>query len=76
VASERRRYRRIEGKIVAFVETSFDDDYKYINVHFQDKTCFTLSLRMNVFPHAVGLYDLSSGDSRIIREYIRPKDER
>jgi len=70
----RRRYRGVEGKSVEYIETSFDHDYKYVSVRFEDKTCFTLSLRSDIFPHVVGLYDLATGDSKVIREYVIPKE--
>jgi hypothetical protein len=69
----KRRYRGVEGKRVEYIETSFDDDYKYVSVRFEDKTCFTLSLRSDVFPHVVGLYNLATGDSKVIREFVLPR---
>jgi hypothetical protein len=73
VSARTRRYRAIKGKVVAFIATSFDEDYRCINVHFEDGTCFHVSLRVDLLPHTVGLYDMSTGDSKVIREYVLPK---
>ena len=72
----KRRYQGVEGKVVQFIETSLGDDYRYVHVRFTDKTSFTLSLRSEILLHIAGLYDISTGDSRVIKEYVVPKRAR
>jgi hypothetical protein len=69
----RRRYRGPKGKVVDYIEISFHEDYKCINIRFEDKTSFALTLGVEVFPQIVGLYDVATGDSKVIREYVLPK---
>jgi hypothetical protein len=73
VSAHSRRFRGPTGKVVDFIQVSFHEDHKCVSVYFKDKTCFALTLRVDVSPHIVGLYDMASGDSKIIREYVLPK---
>ena len=74
--ARKHRYQGVEGKVVQFIETSFGDDYRYVHVRFTDKTSFTLSLRSEILLHIAGLYDISTGNSRVIKEYVIPKRAR
>lgn len=68
-----RRYRGPKGKLVEYIQISFHEDHKCVSVQFQDKTCFVVTLRVDVSPHVVGLYDVRTGDSKVIRECVLPK---
>ena len=73
VSTRIRRYRGPKGKIVEYVQINFDEDYRSVCIQFKDKTCFVLTMRVDVSPHIVGLYDVKTGDSKVIREYVLPK---
>lgn len=73
MSAHSRKFRGTRGKIVDYIQVSFHEDHKCVSVHFKDKTSFALTLHVEVTPHIVGLYDVASGDSKIIREYVLPK---
>jgi hypothetical protein len=57
-----RRYRGVQGKVVQWVEHSFEEGLLYIHVRFTDKTelCWRITTRMTI--EASDLADWTSGD--------------
>jgi hypothetical protein len=66
-----RQYPSVKGKVVDWIEHKFEEGRLYIHVRFQDKTevTFTLGSRLQIIE--ADLSDISTGDFKPIREYIR-----
>ena len=61
----------LKGKVVHYVDTSFEEDRLYIHVRFMDRTelCFWLSARIVI--EEATLSDWKTGDDVIKRTYIQ-----
>lgn len=61
----------LRGKVVHYVDTSFEEDRLYIHVRFMDRTelCFWLSPRIMI--EEATLSDWKTGDDIIKRTYIQ-----
>jgi hypothetical protein len=70
------RYRGVRGKIVEWVEHTFEDGLLYINVRFADKTelCWQISARMTI--EEADLADWTSGDCKQVRVFVRSERDR
>ena len=66
-----RRYRGVQGKVVHWVEHSFEEGLLYINVRFTDKTelCWRIATRMTI--EESDLADWTSGDFQQLRVFVR-----
>ena len=71
-----RRYRGVQGKVVHWVEHSFEEGWLYIQVRFADKTelCWRIATRMTI--EASDLADWTSGDFKQLRVFVRNKRDR
>lgn len=70
-----RRYRGVKGKVVEWVEYTFEEGLLYINVRFADKTelCGRVSSRMTI--EEADLADWS-GDCKQVRVFVRNERDR
>ena len=68
----RKVYPEIHGKVVDFITNTIDDGTLYFTVRFKDKTSFCLRYACDMFIVGADLSDWRSGDSHIIREYMKP----
>ncbi|MGA8221903.1 MAG: hypothetical protein WB780_09650 [Candidatus Acidiferrales bacterium] len=61
----------LKGKVVHYVDTSFEEDRLYIHIRFVDRTelCFWLSSRLVI--EEATLSDWKTGDDVIKRTYIQ-----
>ncbi len=66
-----REFPGLKGKVVHYVDTSFEEDTLYIHVRFVDCTelCFRLSSRLVI--DEANLSDWKTGDDVIKRTYIQ-----
>jgi hypothetical protein len=66
-----RAFPGLKGKVVHYVDTSFEEDRLYIHVRFVDRTelCFWISSRLVI--EEATLSDWKTGDDVIKRTYIR-----
>ena len=71
--SNGRRYPGVKGKTVEYIQTHNEQDNLYLNIRFTDKTCLNISIASNMFVHSAGLYDASTGDDKILKDYVLPK---
>jgi hypothetical protein len=71
----RRRHREIHGKIVDWVDHSFEEGSLFVSIRFTDKTYFSLQFSPTILTDSIDLSDISSGNLRLIREYYRRTDE-
>jgi hypothetical protein len=68
----RRRYPEVHGKVVDFLTHSIEDGTLYFSVRFKDKTDFSLRYACDMFVVGADFCDFKTGDSEMIREYMRP----
>jgi hypothetical protein len=66
-----RAFPGLKGKVVHYVDTSFEEDRLYIHVRFVDRTelCFWISARLVI--EEATLSDWKTGDDVIKRTYIQ-----
>lgn len=71
-----RRYRGIQGKVVDWVEHTFEEGLLYIQVRFTDKTelCWRITARTTI--EEADLADWTSGDGKQMRVFIRKERDR
>jgi hypothetical protein len=71
-----RRYRGVQGKVVHWVEHSFEEGLLYIHVRFTDKTelCWRITTRMTI--EESDLADWTSGDFKQLRVFVRNERDR
>jgi hypothetical protein len=65
-------YPGVEGKTITSIETNREQQFVYLHIRFTDKTAVTISLTADVVLYHAGLIDESSGDQRVIRDYVMP----
>jgi hypothetical protein len=65
-----KQYPGVRGKVVDWVEHEFEEGRLYIHVRFQDKTELTYTLACRLFIEESVLGDLSTGNYKIVREFI------
>jgi hypothetical protein len=68
----REKYPEVHGKVVDFVSNSVDDGTLYFTIGFTDKTELTLRYRIRMLASGADLFDVKTGDLKVIRRYIRP----
>ena len=70
------RYRGVQGKVVEWVEHTFEDGLLYINVRFSDKSelCWRICTRMAI--EEADLADWTSGDCKQVRVFVRNERDR
>jgi hypothetical protein len=73
MAFKRTRYAGVEGKTVEYVETTYEEDFIYIHVCFDDKTALNFSVISGVILYHAALYSEITGDQEVLKEYVRPK---
>ncbi len=71
----RNRYREIHGKVVDWVNYSFEEGSLYVSIRFKDKTDFSLQFSPQIVTDGIDLSDISTGDFKLLREYYRRPDE-
>lgn len=71
-----RRYRGVQGKVVHWVEDSFEECLLYIHVRFTDKTelAWRIATRMTI--EESDLADSTSGDFKQLRVFVRNEHDR
>ena len=73
---DQRRYPDVEGKTVAYVETHNEGDNLFFHIRFTDKTHLGISVAPSVRVHSADLYADSSGDYKVLRDYVHGKQSR
>ena len=70
------RYRGVQGKVVEWVEHTFEEGSLYINVRFADKSelCWRIATRMTI--EEADLADWTSGDCKQVRLFVRNERDR
>ena len=66
-----RQYPGVKGKVVDWIEHKFEEGRLYIHVRFQDRTEVTFTVGSRLQFVEADLSDISTGDFKPIREYIR-----
>ena len=61
----------LKGKVVHWVETSFEEDRVYIHIRFLDRTELTFWLSSRIVIEEATLSDWKTGDDVIKRTYIQ-----
>jgi hypothetical protein len=71
-----RRYRSLHGKVVDWVEHSFEERFLYVYVRFTDKAelCWHIATRMTM--EEGDLSDWKSGDFKQLRVFVRNEQDR
>jgi hypothetical protein len=71
-----RRYRGVQGKIVHWVEHSFEEGLLYIHVRFTDKTELSWRIATRMTIEGSDLADWTSGDFKPLRVFVRNERDR
>jgi len=69
---KKQRYPGVEGKTVEYIETTHEQQFIYVHVRFSDKTAVSISLTSEAVIHHAALYDETTGDQDVLREYVLP----
>ena len=72
MASKRTRYKGVEGKTIEYIETTAEDQFVYIHIHFRDNTAVSISLTSEPILYHAALYDDATGDQVVLKDYILP----
>ncbi len=72
MAFKRNRYPGIEGKTVEYIETTREQQFIYVHIRFSDETAISISLTSEVVIYHAALYDETTGNQDVLREYILP----
>ncbi len=72
----RQRYLGVQGKIVEWVEHTFEEGSLYINVRFANKSelCWRIATRMTI--EEADLADWTAGDCKQVRVFVRNERDR
>ena len=71
----RAQYPELHGKVVDFIHHGVEDGGLYFTVRFEDKTQFSVRYRCEMVLTGASLYDATTGNLRIVRQYFKPKDK-
>jgi len=71
-----RRYRGVRGKVVQWVEHSFEEGLLYIHVRFTDKTEISWRITTRMTIEESDLADWTSGDFKQLRVFVRNERDR
>jgi hypothetical protein len=69
---KRNRYPGVEGKTVENIETTHEQQFIYVHIRFTDKTAVSISLTSEAILYHSALYDETTGDQEVLREYVLP----
>ena len=70
------RYRGVQGKVVEWVEHSFEEGLLYIHVRFTDKTELSWRITTKMTIEESDLADWTSGDFKQLRVFGRNERDR
>ncbi len=71
----RRRYPEVHGKKVDWISHWHEEGYLSFNVRFTDGKNFSILCSPTIVTNVVDFSDVKTGDSVIIREYYKRRDE-
>jgi hypothetical protein len=71
-----RRYRGVQGKVVQWVEHSFEEGLLYIHVRFTDKTELSWRITTRMTIEESDLADWTTGDFKQLRVFVRNERDR
>ena len=71
-----RRYRGVQGKVVHWVEHSFEESLLYIHIRFTDKTELSWRIATRMAIEESDLADWTSGDFKELRVFVRNERDR
>src|SRR5258706_9546633 len=71
----RRRYPEVHGKKVDWISHWHEEGYLSFNVRFTDGKNFSILCSPTIVTNIVDFSDVKTGDSVIIREYYRRRDD-
>jgi len=71
-----RRYRGLHGKVVDWVEHSYEEGFLYLHVRFTDKTELSWRIATRMTIEEADLADWTSGDFKQLRVFIRNERDR
>lgn len=72
MASRRKRYKGVEGKTVEYIETVDEDQFIYIRISFRDGTAVSVSLTSEPILYHVALFNDTTGDQIVLKDYLLP----
>lgn len=70
------RYRGVQGKVVQWVEHTFEEGLLYIHVRFTDKTELSWRITTRMTVEESDLADWASGDFKQLRVFFRNERDR
>ena len=76
MSSGRKRYSGVKGKTVRYVQTHSEGDTFYFHVHLTDHTVLGISVVPQLRLQSADLYDASSGDYEVLKDYVRGEQPR
>lgn len=71
-----RRYRGVQGKVVQWVEHTFEEGLLYIHVRFTDKTELSWRITTRMTIEESDLADWTSRDFKQLRVFVRNERDR
>jgi hypothetical protein len=71
-----RRYRGVRGKVVHWVEHSFEEGLLYFHVRFTDKTELSWRIATCMTIEEADLADWTSGDFKQLQVFVREERDR
>ena len=71
-----RRYRGVQGKVVRWVEHTFEEGLLYIHVRFTDKTGLSWRIATRMTIEESDLADWTSGDFKQLQVFVRNERDR
>jgi len=65
-----RQYPGVRGKVVDFIDHQFEEGMLFIHVRFTDKTEVSFTLGCRLYIKEADLSDISTGDYKLLTEYV------
>lgn len=69
---KRKRYPGVQGKTVRYIDTNQEEGFIYVHIRFTDETGLSISFTSGVLLYCATLYEASTGNYEVLREYVRP----
>ena len=69
---KRAQFPGVEGKIVKNIETTHEQQSIYVHIRFTDKTAVSISFTSEPILYHAALYDETTGDQDVLRDYVLP----
>jgi hypothetical protein len=73
---KRAQFPGVEGKTVKNIETTYEQQSIYVHIRFTDKTAVSISFISEPILYHSALYDETTGDQVVLRDYVLPNHMR